>query len=69
MLIYAKTFSKQTFKGITLYCLLNLFPGYRKSQSGGFTFSFPDQNRNTGIPVSNIIFKNLLEIDGAGKSQ
>jgi len=66
MLVQAKALPKQPFQGITLYCLLNLFPGYRKSQPGGSASILTNQNSDTGIPGAYIFFKNLLEIDGAG---
>lgn len=66
MLVQAKALPKQTFQGITFYRLLNLFPGYRESQSGEHASIFPNQDSDAGIPVAYIFFKNLLEIDGAG---
>ena len=66
MLVQAKAFPKQPFQDIALYRLLNLFPGYRKSQPGRSASILTNQDSDTGIPDAYVFFKNLLEIDGAG---
>ena len=66
MLVQAEALPKQSFQGITLYRLLNLFPGYRESQPGGNTSILSNQDSDAVIPIANIFFKNLLEFDGAG---
>jgi hypothetical protein len=66
MLIPAKAFAKQPLQRIAFYRRWNLFPGDRKSEPRVLSPVFRNQDCNTGVATSDIILKNLLEIDCAG---
>ena len=65
MLIPAKAFAKQSLKRIALNCSLYLLSGDRKAEAGAGARISRNQDCHPGVAMSNIIFKNLLEIYGA----
>ena len=66
MLIPAKAFAKQSFQRIALHRPGYLFPGNSESQARTVTRILRNQDCHPGVAASNIVLKNLLEIDRAG---
>ena len=69
MLVLAKTLPKQPFQTIPSDRLGHLLAGYRKSEARTFTGLCADQKGDACVAVSNIVLKNLAEIDRSRKSQ
>jgi len=69
VLVSAKAFAEQAFQCVTLYRPGDLLACDRKAEARTFTFSDPDQDGYTVVAATKIVFKYLLKIDRAGKSQ